>query len=309
MTQQTYDENLIWPATPSARVAGAFNWWLARMVRKDFHRVLIARDESGEPTQRHLAALEGHRGPAVVVMNHACWWDPLIGLYLARRLCPSRTILGPMELEQLRKFAFFRKLGVFGINPDDPRAFEQMLAYVRERFATDPTTMFWLTPQGQFTDPRVRVRIRPGAAAVAARAGDGSGTGVCRIVSVAVELAFWTDRRPEMLVRFASADAEPGSTSTTTRIITSTMQANADALAARVIARDDGGFVALEESAGGGTNPLYDFWLRMTGRTGRIVGTDRGMSQTPGGPRVAVGGSTAPGPRAETSERAKETVA
>lgn len=298
MTQQQYDENLIWPATPSARVAGAFNWWLARMVRKDFHRVLIARDETGQSTQRHLEALEQHRGPAVVVMNHACWWDPLIGLYLARRLCPARTILGPMELEQLRKFAFFRKLGVFGINPDDPRAFEQMLAYVRERFAKDPTTLFWLTPQGQFTDPRVKIRIRPGAAAVAARAGDGPGSPACRIVSVAVELAFWTDRKPEMLLRFAPATAEPGSTSTTTRIITSTMQANADALAASVIARDDAGFVALEQSGGGQTNPLYDLWLRMTGRTGRIVGTDRGMG--PGQTQARV---------VRQDERAKETVA
>ncbi|MCW5765972.1 MAG: lysophospholipid acyltransferase family protein [Phycisphaeraceae bacterium] len=266
MRDPAFQHEAIWPAAPSDRVIGAFGWWLRRMFRRSFAGVWAA---CGTATE--LRAADKHQGPAIVLMNHASWWDPLVGLMLARELTPRRRLLAPMELDQLKKFGFFRRLGVFGLDPDRSDALDAMVSYVRSRFEVDPRTAFWITPQGQFTDPRTPIRLRPGAASLAAR----SSTDV-RVVCVAVEYAFWTDQKPEVFLRFAAVPApESPTTAGWTRAMTHAMQANADALATLVTARDHAAFEPVLAARRGGVNPLYDAWLRLRGRSGRIDGVRR----------------------------------
>ncbi|MBL8991549.1 MAG: lysophospholipid acyltransferase family protein [Phycisphaerae bacterium] len=268
MRNPAFQHEAIWPAAPSDRVIGAFGWWLRRMFRKSFAGVWVARGVAPE-----LRAVDAHHGPAIVLMNHASWWDPLVGLMLARELTPRRRLLAPMELDQLKKFGFFRRLGVFGLDPDRADALDAMVSYVRATFEADPRTAFWITPQGQFTDPRTPIRLRPGAATLAARTPTPHGV---RVVCVAVEYAFWTDQKPEVFLRFAGVSApETPTTAGWTRAMTHAMQANADALAALVVARDHAAFEPVLAARRGGVNPLYDAWLRLRGRSGRIEGVRR----------------------------------
>lgn len=280
------DEQVLWPAARSARVAAACAWWFNRMMAKDWHAVRLA-PASGQPEAGAgvLSRLDALDEPAIVVMNHASWWDPLVGLWLANRLTPRRVLSAPMELRQLRTFAFFRRLGVFGLDPDHPGAIDALTAYVQSLCAAQPRSTLWITPQGQFADVRTPVRVRPGAAAAAAR------LGLTRVVSVAIEYGFWTDRRPEVFLRVAQVHAPEGpargSTATWTRTLTDAMQANADALAALVMARDAAGFDVL---LGGSAkiNPLYDAWLRLRGKGRAITPADRSPVRTdaPGAARA-----------------------
>ncbi len=266
MSDERDDTSLIWPSAPSKHVSRFFHWWMPKMFQRSFNAVRIARGTEGV-----LTSLDAHAGPVIVVMNHQSWWDPLIAMFFSSRLTPSRQLLGPMELSQLRKFAFLRKLGVFGIEPDHPRSQPAMIDYLAREFAKSPKVSFWVTPQGQFADAREAIRIRPGVANVAARQ-----EGV-RVVSLAVEMAFWLDKKPEVLCRACVVDA-PAVTSTSgwTRAITGAMQQNADALAGLVRARDESAFTVVASSGnGGGVNPLYDLWLRARGVSGRLVATDR----------------------------------
>lgn len=266
------NQSLLWPAAPSPRVAGFFNWWTGRMFRSSFNAIRAAPG-----TRECLARLDALRGPAVVVMNHQSWWDPLTGLRLAALLTPARPVYGPMQLDQLRKFAILRRLGVFGLDPDRPGALDELVRYARWLFQTSPHACLWITPQGQFADPRLPVRIRPGVATVAARLGPVTDA----VVSIAVEMPFWTDQRPEILVR-ATALPEPveppASTLAWTRAITGLMQDNAAALAALGTTRDAAVFECLTPDRGGRINPLYDLWLRLRGRSGRLDARDRGMA-------------------------------
>lgn len=266
VSQAAMQSGLLIPAAPLPRVQGGFHWYLTRLFRKSFAGIWIASS-----TRSLLEELNAQTGPAIVLVNHASWWDPLVALMLARRFMPMRSLLGPMEAEQLRKFSFFRKLGVFGINPDDPASLEAMTAYVRSRFEADPRTVLWITPQGQFADVREPIRLRPGAAAVAARSPS------VTVVSVAVEYSFWSDRRPELFLRFARVGGKADSTAGWTREMTAVMQQNADALAGLVIARDYAPFSPIMDASRGRINPLYDLWLRLRGRKGDIDAAVRTM--------------------------------
>jgi 1-acyl-sn-glycerol-3-phosphate acyltransferase len=267
--------SLIVPAEYSERVARVFLWWVRRMFRSSFAAVRVLGD-----TAAVLRRLDAERGPAIVVMNHQSWWDPLTGLLVSSLLTPSRRVVGPMQADQLRKFGIFRKLGVFGIEPDDPASLEEMIRYLGWSFAHDGRGVLWITPQGQFADPRVPVRIRPGVASAAARLLGGAWRG--RVVSMAVEMPFWTDKRPELLLRFQVVECgeEPRpSTADWTRAITRAMRENAEALATGVMARDPTAFETIFGGAAGRINPLYDLWLRLRGRSGALDARDRGMAR------------------------------
>jgi 1-acyl-sn-glycerol-3-phosphate acyltransferase len=259
------------PAAPNRRVQDVFIWYARRLARKKFHALRL--DPASLPC---LESLAGEPRPVLVAMNHSSWWDPILGVLVGSRFCRERSHLSPMDSVQLRRFSFFRRLGLFGINPDSPASMDAMLAYILERFRVDPSPILWITPQGEFTDVREPVRVRPGLAALASRlTSAGAGDGL-RMVAMASELAFWQDARPEVFIRVVDVPPPPApGLGAWQRTITGAMQANADALAALVRARDPGAFTNLL-GAGPATgaarvHPVYDLYLRLTGRSGRLT--------------------------------------
>ncbi len=252
----------------SPRIARFFARYTRRLFARKFASVRV--EPAGWPL---LESLDSHIGPAIIVLNHASWWDPLLCALVALTACPSRSACGAMERTQLEKFSFFRRLGLFGVDPDDPNTLAPMLDYVHRNFASNPKATFWLTPQGEFADPRRAIQVRPGAAAIAARA-ERVWPGRLRVVSIAAEYTFGLEQRPDLLLRIQ--DVQPlradGSPALRTGIggwqrgITAAMQHNQDALAALVTARSLAPFRTL---LGGRSsiNPIYDFWLRLRGQS------------------------------------------
>lgn len=259
------------------------------MLRRDFHAVRMVK---GQHLQ--LAALNDFARPAIVLMNHPSWWDPLIGIFLSRRFMPNRPLLAPMEAEQLAKFQFFRKLGIFGVDPDKAGALHAMQQHVISRLQTNPRHTFWVTPQGEFTDPRVPMRLRPGAAAIAAALPDV----VC--ICMAAELVFWNDRRPELLLcaRTISDDASRfGSTTSWTRALTEGMAGAGAELAAHAIARDAAAFDVLLGAKSAKVSVFYDAWAKLTGRNVAVEARRRTAADT----RQGAAPSASPKPSEKTS--------
>lgn len=249
-------------ATPRRGFARVFAWYARRLLRSRFHRVRMTPEGRGL-----LRGLDGETAPLIICCTHVSWWDPLVGLDLQRELLPSRAAFSPMDADQLRRFAFFRKVGLFGIDPDDPASLGAMTSYVSELASAHPRLTLALTPQGRFADPREPVRIRPGAAALAARLER------TRVVCVAIEYAFWQDQKPEVFVHAVESRPVAASTASWQRAIAAGMQAAADELARRVIARDPGGFEILLGAAMGratAANPVHGLWLALRGRSGEI---------------------------------------
>ena len=166
---------------------GAFRWILTRQLRRSFHAVRIAKP--GLP-------LVADDVPVIVYCNHPSWWDGALLPVVLDRLFPSRRIFGPIDDDALRRYAFMRRLGFFGVQRDSYAGAARFLRIGR-RLLARPDTLFCLTPAGRFTDPRERpVRLQRGLASLIA--------GVDRVTTlpIAIEYPFWSERLPEALVRF-----------------------------------------------------------------------------------------------------------
>src|SRR5262249_31178500 len=134
-------------------------------------------------------------GPAIMVLNHASWWDPIIAFILSARW-PDRLDFAPIEAAALKQYRFLEKIGMFGIDTATLSGARKFLSASRAILNHDGATL-WITAQGEFTDVRKRpVTLRSGVGRLAAEMARG------QIIPVAIEYAFWNDSKAEALVRF-----------------------------------------------------------------------------------------------------------
>ena len=225
-----------------------FTAYCHRYLRKNFHAVRLALGTRPvDPA-----------GPLVVVTNHASWWDPLIGFILAE-LLPARAAYGPIDAAALGRYRILERLGIFGV---DQQSRHGGLTFLRRSLAVlgQPSTMLWVTGQGQFTDARVRpVVLKPGMGHLLHRLDNAT------LLPVAVEYPFWNERFPEVLTRFGTPLAVRGaehSAEEWTRLAEQALAATQDALSVDAVSRDPRRFETL---IGGkvGIGGIYDLWRRL----------------------------------------------
>jgi 1-acyl-sn-glycerol-3-phosphate acyltransferase len=245
------------------------------MLAKSFHAVRVA--PGGE---RILGRARDSGEDLALCLSHASWWDPIVAAFLWSRSLDPRPVRAPMDRVELERFAILRRVGIFGVDPDDPATLPAMVDHLAAERAKLGPFVFIVTPQGSFADPRDPVRLRPGAAAAIAR------LGIRRVIAVAIEYAFWTDRKPEVFLRLV--EVEPPVSPTRVRwhrAMEGAMQRNGEALAELVRGRDPRTFETLLGGDAARVHPVYDLWLRLTGRGNSIDATRRmpaaGGKETP----------------------------
>ncbi|MGN7762125.1 lysophospholipid acyltransferase family protein [Paenibacillus sp. 22594] len=107
------------------------------LLRRHFHFLGI----SGE-LQPEAAAGR----PILYIMNHSSWWDGLLAYHAAGRMKGSSHYF-MMEEEQLRKYAFFRKLGAYSINRDRTGDLRASLRYSANLLHAGGNV--WMYPEGE----------------------------------------------------------------------------------------------------------------------------------------------------------------
>ncbi|MEP7250044.1 MAG: lysophospholipid acyltransferase family protein [Spartobacteria bacterium] len=183
----------------------------------------------------------------MVFLNHAAWWDPLVCLFLARKVFPGRAAYGPMDAAALERYGFFRRLGFFAVETETTRGAAQFLrtsSAILER----PESALFLTPQGKFADVRAPLILAPGIEHLAARAPQ------ARFVPLAIEYAFWEERKPEVLLAFGAGEMPDAATSLTERLA-----ATQAGLATAVQRRQPNEWEMLLRTRSGVSRP-YDLW-------------------------------------------------
>jgi 1-acyl-sn-glycerol-3-phosphate acyltransferase len=209
--------------------------------------------------------------PSIVVLNHPSWWDPLVGLMVARRF-PGREHFAPIDARALGKYKFFEKLGFFGVEQNTAHGVRTFLR-TSEAILSRPNGMLWITAQGRFTDVRDRpLDLRPGVAHLARRLDRAV------ILPLALEYTFWEEKLPEALVHFGDPiSIAAGSARSVEEWLTCIEQgltATQDALALAARRRDPSEFEVLV-SGKIGVSLVYDtwraFWARLRGQTFRAA--------------------------------------
>lgn len=95
-----------------------FDIYLNRVIKKDFKDFYLIGN---------IPELDDQKG-LIITPNHFSWWDGFFIYYLMKKLS-SRKIYIMMLEEQLRKYSFFKKLGAFSINPQNPKAIIESIKY------------------------------------------------------------------------------------------------------------------------------------------------------------------------------------
>lgn len=235
-----------------------FRWFMAYVrwyARRHFHGVRLLRQSIPEADGR----------PVLVYTNHPGWWDPLMFLLVAGRVFPGRLNYGPIDSRALGRYRFFERIGFIGIDPHSLAGARRFLA-MADASLQRTDTVFWVTSQGEFVDPRPRpVRIRPGVAHAVAR------LQTALVVPMAVEYPFWTERLPEALIAFGTPIDLGISSGRHARewqgVLESALTATQDQLAAASMARRPEMFDSILEGHAG-VGGIYDglrkwsAWLR-----------------------------------------------
>jgi 1-acyl-sn-glycerol-3-phosphate acyltransferase len=210
-----------------------FTAYSRRYIGKHFHSFRIARSS---------VRLTAGGMPIVLYANHAGWWDPLVGLLLRAAFFPDHTLFAPVDAVSLRRHKILTKMGFFGVERETRRGVIDFFS-TAEAILREPEHLLAVTPHGRFTDARERpVQFQRGLGLLATRVKR------ALFVPVAVEYAFWDQRRPEIFCRFGeateiSADDSKGLTAWHwTAAFELRLEGTQDALAKEVCAHDSNKF-------------------------------------------------------------------
>jgi len=242
-----------------------FSWYSRRYVRRHFHSLRVSRATTF-PLRVDM--------PLVIFSNHASWWDPLAGLLIARKFFPERKLYVPMDAQALRRYAFFKRLGVFGVEQNSSRGAAKFLRVARD-ILNRSDSVLWLTPHARFADVReLPARFKPGIGHLPRL-----GPQIC-FLPVAIEYTFWEERLPEILVRFGepriTRSNEPGDVTAWTERFSRDLSATQSALAAEAVRRDPKDFENFL-SGRSGVGGIYDCWRALKARvTGQEFHSEHG---------------------------------
>lgn len=238
--------------TVSPTAVRLFSGYSRHYIRRRFHSVRIL--ESGLPPD-----VSGR--PVVLYLNHSSWWDPLVCLLLSRTFFADRTSYGPIDADMLERYAFFKRLGFFGVSSGDAPDTLKFLRTVHGILRSGHNAL-WITPQGRFADARERPpRLRDGLGAIAVR------TPSAAFVPLSIEYPFWTEPQPEILVSFGNpiipTEGPPGSVGSWTARFSEELESVQDALAAASCRRAPQEWKKVD-SGRRGVNLAYDCsrWVR-----------------------------------------------
>lgn len=243
------------PAISKKRLA-LFAHYSRGFIRRHFNAVRLL--------ETHPLPSELDDFPVAVFLNHASWWDPLIGLYLANTFFPARAGFAPIDAQALTRYRFLTKCGFFPVEPESTRSAAEFLS-TSSAILSSPSRMLWLTPQARFFDVRMRpLHFQPGLAHLAARAND------TLFLPLALEYTFWEERLPEVLLGWgepvpSERAVEFGGSTERTAIFEHALQNVQDAVAGAAQRRLVGEWQVLLRGRAG-TNLFYDGWRRLRAR-------------------------------------------
>lgn len=218
-----------------------FTRYSQRYVARHFHSVRLSGPEPLVPAKL----------PVVIYLNHGSWWDPLVCLVLAGLYFKNRPVAAPIDAAALQRYRFLGRLGFFGVRGG--------AGFLRHSLAilSRPEGMLWLTPEGRFTDARSRpLAFKPGLGHLASRLEQAV------FLPLAIEYTFWTERTPEILVRFGDpilSDGHPWTPAEWSAYLERNLTSTMNTLARESIARNAASFRMLLTGRSG-VGLVYDSW-------------------------------------------------
>ncbi len=126
------------PARESSFFIKVFRIYVKFLFKRRFKKVWIRQDYR-----------PGTESRTVYYLNHHSWWDGIIPLLLNEYLL-KQNARALMEDKQMRQYPFFKKIGAFSIDREDPRKAITSLRYAVQSMNRDRASLF-IYPEGKIT--------------------------------------------------------------------------------------------------------------------------------------------------------------
>lgn len=153
-------------ARPSPLAKTFWGWWFERRVRASFSQVLLAGEQGLRPWSTRTRGRTTE--PIILYATHGSWWDAALTIVLSLRTF-HLDALGMMEYRQLRRYPFFRSIGMFSVVREDPSSALRSLRYAASELQGRGRAL-WMFPQGTLVQQDVRpLVVEPGLAMLAKR--------------------------------------------------------------------------------------------------------------------------------------------
>jgi 1-acyl-sn-glycerol-3-phosphate acyltransferase len=163
-----------------------FDFYIKRLMKKNFSNFFVSNDFPSLPENSGL----------IITPNHISWWDGFFIDLLMRK--KSNRIIHLMMLEsQLKRFWFFKKVGAFSINPDNPKSILESFNYTMD-IATNPKNYAVIYPQGKIEPFEKRpLEIKKGISVLAKKISSS-----VYVLPVAFKIQYSDQKNPFVAVRF-----------------------------------------------------------------------------------------------------------
>lgn len=162
-----------------------FSVYNTKILKKSFFRIHIRGEENFMLRDSGL--------PSIIYANHSNWWDGLIAFYLSRTIWNIDAYV-MMDFEQMKKYKFFRRIGVFSVNRENPEEAAQSVNYA-VNLLKNSNRVLWIFPQGIMQPNDFRpITFYKGVSKIA------NDSGEVNLIPIALRYEFLMEQRPELFI-------------------------------------------------------------------------------------------------------------
>ncbi len=167
-----------------------FSIYNTRLLKKHFFRLMLSGEEN------FLTRPAGV--PSIIYANHSNWWDGLAAFFLSKVLWNIDAYV-MMDIEQMQKYRFFKRIGAFSVNRNNPREAMESVEYSVE-LLKETNKVLWIFPQGimQANDFRP-IKFYNGVSKIAQKLGE------VNLIPATFRYEFLTEQRPEIFISIGKA--------------------------------------------------------------------------------------------------------
>lgn len=163
-----------------------FNFYNTFLLKKFFYKIHL--ENSSEFANRNPNL------PTIIYANHSNWWDGLIAFFLSQNIWKIDSYI-MMDIEQLAKHKFFRRLGAFSVDKSTASTAYKAIEYSVE-LLKDPQKVLWIFPQGKMLPNDTRpLSFYSGLSKTMEKAGE------VNLFSLSFRYEYLMEQRPEIFLK------------------------------------------------------------------------------------------------------------
>ena len=152
----------------------------------------------------HLSGIENFHEinssyPVILYANHSNWWDGFIAYFLTNRILKTDDYL-MMDIEQMKKYSFFKYIGVFSVNRTKARDAMESINYAA-KLLSGTKKYLWMFPQGEMQpQEKLPVVFYSGITKITQK------LPAVNLIPVSIRYEFLMEQRPEVFIQIGKPD-------------------------------------------------------------------------------------------------------